>query len=75
MTRRSGALRASSRRKAPTPMRHAAPGPWTTARKGVVITPRASCAPSMPSRPIMPTSRPGLPSVCATSDTKASTGK
>ena len=53
----------------------AEPAPLTSACSGAVATPRASCAPSMPSRPTMPTSTPGLAATVATSEMKLSTGK
>ena len=43
--------------------------------QGEVTTPRASCDPSMPSRPTIPTSRPGLPATAAISEMKPSMGK
>ena len=55
-------------------MRQPLAGPCTSARIGALETPSASCAPGMPSRPTMPTSRPGLPSVRVISETKPSTG-
>ena len=57
------------------PSRQASPAPCTRERSGVDGTPRAMWMPSMPSRPIMPTSSADSSSITAISDTKPWTGK